>query len=367
MTHQSQLKDSDRRSHAERAKRVDSSSHAERAKRVDSSSHAQRTERVDSSAHAEGPERVDPSSHAERGDGSARAERPKLLFATGAQRLAPQALCRAHWLAEEMGAQLYVLRLLPRSLVVTGVRAYFQGESGERLSDFLDAARAALQACSESLGDHFDEEHLELSIGEFVETVSSQAEQLDASLVVVPAGERSGSDVTRLVRAMNRPVLVARAPAYGRTVIAAADVGETSFAVLRQAQALAQRLQAAIVPMHNISPRARAIRNQANLDGNPMAALDRPTRLAPPEQCPLADVARELCMPPPVVTCHHDPVEAIMAEAHARRAEVVVVGTRGRSWFARVIRKSIAAQLVNRAQRSVLVTPLDPAARLQWT
>jgi nucleotide-binding universal stress UspA family protein len=304
---------------------------------------------------------------ADRSIRAQRAARPKLLFATSAQRLAPQALCRARWLADEMGAQLYVLRVLPRSLVVTGVRAYFQGESGQRLSDFLDAARAALQACTDALGDHFDEEHLELSIGEFVETVASQAEQLDASLVVVPAGERSGSVVTRLVRAMNRPVLVARAPAYGRTVIAAADVGETSFAVLRQAQALAQRLQAAIVPMHNISPRVRTARNHSGTDGVPLAAAGPALSMTEQVECPLADVARELCMPPPVVTRHHDPVEAIMAEAHARRAEVVVVGTRTRSWFARVVRKSVAAQLINRAQRSVLVTPLDPAVCLQWT
>ncbi|MBK8259309.1 MAG: universal stress protein [Polyangiaceae bacterium] len=54
----------------------------------------------------------------------------------------------------------------------------------------------------------------------------------------------------------------------------------------------------------------------------------------------------------------------VLGEAREHNADLVVVGTRKRTWFDRLVAGSVAEQIVNRAKRSVLVTPLDDARPL---
>ena len=63
-----------------------------------------------------------------------------------------------------------------------------------------------------------------------------------------------------------------------------------------------------------------------------------------------------------IVRKEFNPVEAILQEARVQDADLVVVGTRSKSWLARVLTGSVAARVVNRANRSVLVTPLELAS-----
>lgn len=53
-----------------------------------------------------------------------------------------------------------------------------------------------------------------------------------------------------------------------------------------------------------------------------------------------------------------NPVDALLREAREHDADLVVVGTRRRGWFECFRARSVAAQVVNRAKRSVLVMPL---------
>jgi nucleotide-binding universal stress UspA family protein len=67
-----------------------------------------------------------------------------------------------------------------------------------------------------------------------------------------------------------------------------------------------------------------------------------------------------------VVSNRVDAVEAILGEASAHEADVVVIGTRPKGWFARWTARKVAQRVVSNAKRSVLVMPLgalgkDPA------
>jgi nucleotide-binding universal stress UspA family protein len=53
-----------------------------------------------------------------------------------------------------------------------------------------------------------------------------------------------------------------------------------------------------------------------------------------------------------------DPSSAIVAEAHARQADLVVLGVRQRSSLERLIYGSVAAEVTKRARCSVLITPI---------
>jgi nucleotide-binding universal stress UspA family protein len=60
-----------------------------------------------------------------------------------------------------------------------------------------------------------------------------------------------------------------------------------------------------------------------------------------------------------VVTGEPEPAEAILREARARDADIVVVGTHPKNWFSRIVSGSVAVDVVNGAKRSVLVMPLQ--------
>lgn len=64
-----------------------------------------------------------------------------------------------------------------------------------------------------------------------------------------------------------------------------------------------------------------------------------------------------------------DPAQAVLDEARTRDADLIVVGTRGRSWLERLLTSSVSEQIINRARRSVLVAPVParPCARSQST
>ncbi|HEX5658601.1 MAG TPA: universal stress protein, partial [Polyangiales bacterium] len=59
-----------------------------------------------------------------------------------------------------------------------------------------------------------------------------------------------------------------------------------------------------------------------------------------------------------VVSEDNDAARAILQEARARNADLVVVGLRRRSWLDRLLSPSVASAVVRGARRSVLVTPL---------
>jgi len=265
---------------------------------------------------------------------------PCILFASSAEQPAPYSLARALALADHHAIRLQVLRVLPRqSLVAAMVAPFLQNDDMGQVTRFLGDANASSRWYATVLGARFNEDHVLLSIGGFAEEVATQARAVRAIMIVVPAGEWSGSAITGLACRARLPVLVVREVDGARSVIAATDLGVDRISILEQALELGQHLNAGVVAMHNISPSmwGDAARNDGALSAIAIGSSVRTS----------------------VITRRSNHAEGILGEARMREADTVVVGTHARSGMASAVRRSVAAQVVDGALRSVLVVPVD--------
>jgi nucleotide-binding universal stress UspA family protein len=192
-----------------------------------------------------------------------------------------------------------------------------------------------------------------------VSQVVSHALAVNAQLIVVPTRRHSGSIVTRLAHAAQLPVLVAK-PATGHPIIVAAtDLQGASYPLLRTTAELGEQLRAPVVAFHNVTPVSMMLNPLCSLPITP----SRDDGAIAARKARLSLASEHLHLSGQSVACDLDPVEAILREARTRGADLVVVGTRPRSWFGRVLGASTAVRVVDRARRSVLVAPLPALDR----
>jgi nucleotide-binding universal stress UspA family protein len=133
------------------------------------------------------------------------------------------------------------------------------------------------------------------------------------------------------------------------------DKGDTS--VLQKAVAFGRQLRAPVVAVHNITRTASTA-----AVGSPLLAplllspqpVPTPARL---DDATVAHVQEPLGSMSTIVTNERDLVNAIIDQARRHRAHTIIVGTTSRSRLERFINPSIAAAVVDGAERSVLVTP----------
>jgi nucleotide-binding universal stress UspA family protein len=272
------------------------------------------------------------------------------LFAVGHP---TAALLGAGSFARAWGATLHVLRVLPetarpnplsrKSSVVEAVRAIEQTLSAQRLTQSW-------------LGDSLRDQSLifrsTIAHGDFVAQTAAFVSQLRATLIIIPAHEaRLGNLATSLASRSGVSVLVSRGAGVPHTILAATDLRNNSFPVLRKAAEVGEHFDAPVVALHNINPTADVAEPGtwlAPLEPDPVV---RWRRLAYAfEQVPLRADA--------TIRTDASAVQAILEEAHLHDADLVVVGTRRKHWFERLLARNIAAKVVNRCPRSVLVTPI---------
>jgi nucleotide-binding universal stress UspA family protein len=286
-----------------------------------------------------------------------------LLFAFFDGDLPSGSLQRAAALAGILGARLHVVRVLDRPWPFSPPSA-----EGDLLATLRSAEQAVMRASrdwqdlmAEAALEDLTPDELQTRSGDFVRQVATHAAEIDAGFIVMPPSERrSGGLAAQLACATLRPVLVARDVSSAPRIIAATDLRDSAYPVLRMAMALGERLKAAIIALHNVSPLSfgnaavpassavsSACRRALTEAGR--EHLDRAIQLLPGPATPR--VAEQV-----------DPVAAILQEARAQDAGLIIVGTRSRSWLLRLLLGSLAARVVNQARRSVLVVPLERAA-----
>lgn len=234
-------------------------------------------------------------------------------------------------------------------------------------------ARAALEATvARVLGANADVT-LFLEEGEPYAEVVRRAEEWKAELVVV-AGRTArgifasliGGVAERIVRYAPCPVIVARCLREHGRVLAATDLSDPSLPAVAAGWAEA-RLRGGGLTILHVVPLVPMVSGSAPgappmaITPETMSAIEASTRsvfesrlatlLAPlqREEQPL-EATREIVVGPP----------AAMIVAHARSvdAELVVVGTRGRTGLARVVLGSVAEDVVRTAECSVMVVRL---------
>ena len=271
-------------------------------------------------------------------------------------------LMRAFAFAGLKQAELHVLRVLP---ALTGLdqREHYRhdfaaGHSVDRTMRAIGSTRSWLRRV---LGDHAAALTVVTAAhGDFPEQVAQQAKLSNAGLIVMPAREASiGAAATCVACKCESPVLVARAAMQAETIVAATDLEVPGYPVLRAASALGRQLDAPLVTLHNMQP----LTARSGMEATGSWIGGSGLRLRRAREPELAEISAKLHAGAlAVIRRESDPVAAILGEAHAHNADLVVVGARRRSWLDRIRFDSVATQVVDRAQRSVLITPVHAAA-----
>jgi nucleotide-binding universal stress UspA family protein len=294
---------------------------------------------------------------------TAQTSRPirPLLFAFPDGGLPTASLRRALALARTLEVKLHVLRVVfgrgPLSLMPPQVDLLTITRSAEYVTESDRSLREWLMEVSPGgwLPDHVCTQS-----GDFVSHVAARAAEIDASLIVVPPGERRAGEVAvKLACAAQLPVLVARDAAFEDGIVAATDLKDPTYPVLRAAASLGRRLDAPVIALHNLSPLVPITSRGL---GSAVSPVTSRSHVQAREH--LERTLRRLSSQTTVVVADEvDPVDAILHEAQVRNADLITVGTRPHSWFERLLMSSLAARVVNGTERSVLVVPIDTWGR----
>lgn len=265
-----------------------------------------------------------------------------------------QCLMRAHRLASSLRARLHVLRVLPRDWRCCAPRS--AGATQRTL-----ASLGATQSWTRQvLGESASIEALTVKSGDFVEQTGIYAAQNGGQLIVVSPNARPsiGSAATILARISGIRVLVAREPREQHTIVAATDLDSADYPVLHEAAEFARWLKAPVVALHQLRD-ASWSRRTFGWQSRRWSATARAARARE-----LANISQRLHFASHlIVSSGASPTDAILRQARTCEADLVVVGTHCRRWSERVTTHSVCAQIIDRARRSVLVTPLARCAQ----
>ena len=275
-----------------------------------------------------------------------------VLFVSATASAASGGVWRAQALADLLQLPLLILHVLSerRNRLLNALDAT---SAGRLLSRFVQVARISTEHYRGILGDRFADDRLVIGMGDVVEEAAVYATELAAAVVVVAADELNGTQVTHLARIAARPVLVthARRSASG-SVVAATDLSAEHYPVLQQARALATLRNAPLVTVHNVPPTA-IMRGLAFLRTGRLTSK-RPIASALELQRASEVVGADAA----VLLQTTDPARAVLDEARSRAADIIVVGTHQRTGLRERAHKSIAATIVDRARRSIIVEPI---------
>ncbi|HTV24709.1 MAG TPA: universal stress protein [Polyangiaceae bacterium] len=272
----------------------------------------------------------------------------KVLFALPYTDRPKAALRSASSIAAAMNAELHVLSLLPRlsSLCARHDGLFDLSEARRHIEACVATCRQTRAWCEHTLGEPMELQRLHIRFGTPADEISLRVAQLDARLVVLaPLPEGLGSTAVGVAAACNRPVLVARHFSAPDAIIAATDLRDSQYRVLRQASALGTALGARVVAVHNASCLSEA--PDAGLEAEVCPVPELPTRM-------LAELPASLDL---VVTTELDPVGAILGQARHHHSGIIVVGTRARP--GRRVAASVPSEVIDRSGCTVLVTSLD--------
>jgi nucleotide-binding universal stress UspA family protein len=184
----------------------------------------------------------------------------------------------------------------------------------------------------------------------------------DALIVISPEARALGQRAASLAASSQVPVLVPRKAPANRVILAATDLA-AHVPVLRLAAALASQLDAQLVALHNVAPFAvlpvSAVAAQGLVWPELVPVFPDPALASRSES--LRTACQQLPVTPLRIIREESNVsDAISSEARAKGADLIVVGVRRRSWWQRLLREGVAAQVVEQVECSVLVAPLSP-------
>ena len=279
-----------------------------------------------------------------------------VLIATDLTETSDPAIARGAAHADAVGAPILVCHVIPdvfRSHPLQPRR----GENEVTLSS--DLTKRAADLVTEQLRRVAnlspDDDTVVIETGNPEDEIVRLAEERGASLVVIGA-KHTGRTAGRVVRYSHGPVLVARKTASSGKLLVATDFSEPSVAALAFAKMLIEKVGVDATLLHVMEPPATLIPSITSALGSPIVPLDDKTfgELEDLGRATLKTFAERYRMQHSEQV-EGDPAQVIVERARAIGAEMIVMGSRGRTGIARLVLGSTAEQVVRDAGCSVLV------------
>jgi nucleotide-binding universal stress UspA family protein len=288
----------------------------------------------------------------------------KILVAYDFSDASAEALEQAKAEARGEGAALGVCHVMPIAYDAEPFFSQFRQDAAlEGLAADSDTRRAVEDKVHSVLGEPSAEVFVEKGVP-YAEVIR-RAEAWGAELVVVGSHGRGGiarallgSVAERVVRHAHVSVLVARPIKTSGVVLAATDLSEASLPVVGAAARAAERRNARLVVVTAVDWSYAA---WGSVAGAPFGA----TPVVPPPETQLEvrsamreTMKRELervGATGETLVIDGSPASAIAEQAETLGAELIVVGTHGRTGFSRLALGSVAERVVRAAACSVLV------------
>jgi nucleotide-binding universal stress UspA family protein len=288
-----------------------------------------------------------------------------ILAATDLSEASNEALRQAHACAVAFGAKLSVCHVLPNLL---GINTLFPQRNQSTSLQVTEIEAKVRGLVEQQVATCMPKSNPEIFVdqGSDYAGIIRRAEALSADLIVVGSYGRTGlaalqlgSVSTHVVRHAHCAVLVARPTSNRGVVLAATDLSDPSMPAVAAAAEQARSRNAKLVVMHAIDFASVAVNLEEMVLG---AMLDSARNVDQVLREGLAEKLREAiqhCVATgDVHVTQGSPAAAIVRSADQLGAELLVVGTRGRTGLVRLALGSVAERVIRTASCSVLAVRL---------
>jgi nucleotide-binding universal stress UspA family protein len=273
------------------------------------------------------------------------------------------ALTQGARLAADLGAALIVGHVLPEFLQISMLFPQWRGMDPAFEGTIRSKAEQAVRRHVEVvLGDAGRDVQIALDSGTPHTGLLAGADEARAGVIVIGPGRVAGD----MARYATVPVLVARPSPGTGAVVGATDFSDRSLPALSAAASEARRRQAPLHFVYALNEGAFTLGSgrattMPYLEGTPGVAVDGLDELRAAAERRLQDSLDQYGVSGQAIVVPGRAAEAIVTWAESAGAQLVVVGTHGRSGLARMALGSTASAVIDHAPCSVLVVRLSGA------
>lgn len=290
-----------------------------------------------------------------------------VFVATDFSTSADEALRQGHMRAQARGAKLVVCHVVPSQL---GVNMLFPQRSMHQADAQLALDKRALSLLIERTVDVTGRapEQFEpiVAHGSPSSVIVDRAEQAGAELIVIGSRGQTGASSNllgsvagRVVRYAHCPVLIARPDGRAARILAATDLSDPSLPALAAAAREAAGTQAHVTALHCLElVTSAAVGPEYGLAFAPAAAVEILAEVRSLAEQRLAEAAQQVGLAADLRVVEGTPSTTILDTARDLDADLVVLGTRGRTGLRRVVLGSVAEAVIRDAPCSVLAVRL---------
>jgi nucleotide-binding universal stress UspA family protein len=287
-----------------------------------------------------------------------------VLIATDLREASDVALVRGHAHAVAVGAPVVVCHVVPDFL---RNHPLFPQRNESDILRAAELIKEAAELVSEQVGRVLrispDAYTVEVATGSPEDEVVRVAEEHHASPIVLGGKPRTGLQrvlghvAERVVRYAHAPVLVARPGKHTNKILVATDFSKGSTHAMEIAGSLMKTGSIEGVLLHVMQRPSTAISDVVGPFGSPWmppakGAMDELGRLG---ETTLEGLAKQYGFAR-WEQLEGDPAATIAARAESLDAEMVIMGSRGRTGLVRLVLGSTAEKVIRESVRSVLVT-----------